>query len=304
MKRAWHAWVSLWDRTEPPVALAFVRMYVAVALLADLLRIAALGLVGPLYAAAPDGYAMPATDLARALVERGLGPTVWAVAVIAAACVALGFATRVACVVLVLAMAQLAHIAPDSDRGIHMIFRVVLAILALSQSHARWSIDAWLWARLGRPFPALVPAWPRYLLLLQLLWIYFSAGIQKAGAEWGPWGGFLAVANTATDPSYARFDPAWLETFLPLTRVATAGTLLFELTAPLYLVWLYCAETADRPGRTRAWVNKLRLRWIWIALGVAFHLGLALTTTLGVFPWGMLALYPVLFRPRELSRGA
>ena len=303
MKRVWQRWVSLWDRTEPPVALAFVRMYVGVALLADLLRIAVIEMVGPMYSAAPDGFAMPATDLARALVERGLGPTVWAVAVIAGACVALGFATRVACIVLVFAMVQLAHIAPDSDRGIHVIFRVVLLILALSQSHARFSIDAWVWARLGRPFSAQVPAWPRYLLLLQLLWIYFSAGIQKAGAEWGPWGGFLAVANTATDPNYARFDPAWVETALPLTRLATAGTLLFEVTAPLYLVWLYCAATADRPGRARAWVNRLRLRWIWIALGVSFHLGLALTTTLGVFPWGMLALYPVLFRPSELSRG-
>lgn len=298
MKRAWDAWVSLWDRTESPVALALVRIFVGVALLADLLRIAVLGIVGALYSAAPDGYAMPATDLARALVEHGLGPAIWVIAVIAAAGVALGFATRISCVALLLATAQLAHIAPDSDRGIHVAFRIVLAILALSQSHARWSIDAWLWARLGRPFPALVPAWPRYLLLLQLLWIYFSAGIQKAGAEWGPWGGFLAVANTATDPNYARFDPAWLETFLPVTRVATAATLLFEVTAPLYLVWLYCAETADRPGRARAWINKLRLRWIWIGLGVAFHLGLAVTVSLGVFPWGMLALYPVLLRAR------
>ncbi|MBL9013059.1 MAG: HTTM domain-containing protein [Myxococcales bacterium] len=298
MKRAWDAWVSLWDRTESPVALALVRIFVGVALLADLLRIAVLGIVGALYSAAPDGYAMPATDLARALVEHGLGPAIWVVAVIAAAGVALGVATRISCVALLLATAQLAHIAPDSDRGIHVAFRIVLAILALSQSHARWSIDAWLWARLGRPFPALVPAWPRYLLLLQLLWIYFSAGIQKAGAEWGPWGGFLAVANTATDPNYARFDPAWLEMFLPLTRVATAATLLFEVTAPLYLVWLYCAETADRPGRARAWINKLRLRWIWIGLGVAFHLGLAVTVSLGVFPWGMLALYPVLLRAR------
>ena len=302
MKRAWNAWVALWDRTESPTALALVRMLVGVAVLSDLLRLAMLGVVDAMYSAAPEGFAMPATDLARWLVERGLGPTVWLVATIAAACVALGFATRAACVVLVLASAHLAHIAPETDRGIHMIFRLVLAILALSQSHAKWSIDAWLWARLGRPFPALVPAWPRYLLLLQLLWIYFSAGIQKSGAEWGPWGGFLAVANTSTDPNYARFDPAWVETFLPITRLGTAGTLLFEVTAPFYLVWLYCAETADRPGRARAWINKLRLRWIWIALGISFHLGLALTTTLGVFPWAMLALYPVLLMPRELAR--
>jgi hypothetical protein len=46
----------------------------------------------------------------------------------------------------------------------------------------------------------------------------------------------------------------------------------------------------------------LRLRWVWIAIGVTFHLGIAMTLRLGVFPWGMLALYPVLLRSDELVR--
>lgn len=301
MKRLWRSWVELWDREESPAALAIVRILVGVCLVADLLDLASLGIVGPMFSAAPDGYAMPETDLARTLVEHGLGPTVWLVALIAAFCVAFGFATRVACVLQILASAQLAHICPDSDRGIQMILRIVLAILALSQCHARWSVDAWLWKKLGRPFPERVPAWPRYLLLLQLLWIYFSAGIHKSGPEWGPSGGFLAVANSIADPHFGRFDPGWLEAALPLTRIATAATLAFEVTAPLYLVWLYCAETADRPGRLRRWINKLRIRWIWIGLGAGFHLGLVITMPIGIFPWGMLALYPVLLRPKELS---
>ena len=36
---------------------------------------------------------------------------------------------------------------------------------------------------------------------------------------------------------------------------------------------------------------------MWIATGVVFHLGIAMTLKLGIFPWGMLALYPVLFAP-------
>ena len=302
MKRAWDAWVALWDRTESPAALALVRIFVGLALLADLVHLASLGMVHAMFSAPPDGYALASGGLSEPLLEHGLGPAVWLVATIAAACVSIGLATRASCVVLLVASAQLAYLAPDADRGIHMILRVVLAILALSQSHARWSVDAWLWRKLGRPFGARVPAWPRYLLLLQLLWIYFSAGIQKSGSEWGPSGGFLALANALADPHLGRFDPGWLATVLPLTRVATAGVRVFELTAPLYLVWLYYAETADRAGRARRWSNKLRLRWVWIGVGVAFHIGLVIAMPIGMFPWGMLALYPVLLRPSELVR--
>lgn len=304
MTRAWGAWVALWDRTESPRALALVRIGVGLALFVDLLHLAWLGMVRPMFLAPPDGYAVVTGGLSASLLEHGLGPAVWLVATLAAACVMLGCATRVACVVLILATAQLGYLAPDADRGIHAIFRIVLAILALSQSHAAWSVDAWVWAKIGRPFGARVPAWPRYLLLLQLLWIYFAAGIQKSGSEWGPGGGFLALANALADPHLARFDPGWLETVLPLTRVATAGVLVFELTAPLYLVWLYCAETADRTGTARRWINKLKIRWWWISIGVAFHVGLVVTMPIGMFPWGMLALYPVLLRPRVPVKGA
>jgi hypothetical protein len=76
----------------------------------------------------------------------------------------------------------------------------------------------------------------------------------------------------------------------------------FELGAPLMLLLTYYAATAGRPGRLRRWCNRLRLRWIWIALGVSFHLGIALTMRLGIFPAAMLALYPVLLFPEEIAR--
>ncbi len=301
MRRAWRAWVALWDQREPATALALVRMYVGLALLADLLNLAHLGVMTPMYTAAPEGYAMASGGFATEILDAGLGPTLWLVAVIAAGCVLVGLATRLACVTLAVTMAQLAFLCPDSDRGIQVVLRLVLVILALSGCHAKWSLDAWLRRLIKRPMPALVPAWPRYLLLFQLLWIYCSAGMNKSGAEWGPQGGFMALANALTDPHFARFDPAWVSSVIPVTQVATAATLLFELSAPLYLVWLYCAETADRPGVLRKWINRLRLRWLWIATGIVFHLGLVIALPIGLFPWGMLALYPVLLRPKELG---
>jgi hypothetical protein len=63
---------------------------------------------------------------------------------------------------------------------------------------------------------------------------------------------------------------------------------VFELGAPLYLL-----------AYAKGW---RRVRWIWIGLGISFELGIAIGLRLGSFPFGMLALYPVLLVPEELAR--
>jgi hypothetical protein len=78
--------------------------------------------------------------------------------------------------------------------------------------------------------------------------------------------------------------------------------MLFEWTAVLYLGWLYYAATPDRPGRLRRLCNRARLRWIWLALGISFELGIAVTMRLGAFPFGMLALFWVLVLPEDVQR--
>lgn len=278
----WRAWVSLWDHREDAAALALLRISVAAVLLVDFLQVHAL--VDALWSPLPAGYA------------RSAGSALWLAATLSLSAVLLGLLTPVACGLFVLLSAQLAHLAPEADRGIDMMLRIALGVLACSRCNARFSLDALLLRRLGRPLSQTVPAWPRYLLLLQLLWIYFSAGTNKAGAEWGPLGDFAALGNILTDPHFARFDPSWI--WPPLTRLATAATMLFELTAPLYLALYYFAATPLPATGLRRLAT--RLRPIWLAAGVAFHLGIALTMKMGIFPWGMLALYPALLLPRDL----
>ena len=177
------------------------------------------------------------------------GNAAWALAVVSLAAIVLGAATRVACIGFVLASAALSHLTPDSESGLDMLARIVFVILALSRCNARWSIDAWLARRLGREVPAEVPAWPRYLALGQ---------------------------SQAQEP---------VGVIYPLTRIATALTMAFELGAPLFLL---------------AYFKRWRARWIWIALGVSFEVGIAVGLRLGSFPFGMLALYPVLLHPDQL----
>lgn len=265
--KLWRTWVALWDRREDAAALALVRIFVGVVLALDYLDLARLGLVDALYGQFGEpGWLSPHAT--------------WAIALGASLAIATGTLTRVACVTFVAASVLLSQMSPNGERGIDTILRIVVGILAFSRCHARWSIDAWF-----RPMPHEVPAWPRYLLLLQLVWIYFAGGLNKGGAPWFPHGGFTALSNILADPHVARFEVA-----LPMivTRIATAATMVFELGAPIYLV-----------AYARGWH---RIRWAWIALGLAFQLGIALGMRLGMFPWGMLALYPVLLRPEELQR--
>jgi hypothetical protein len=300
IRRAWRAWVALLDRREPPTALALVRIAAAFVLLCDYLYVWHAGLIDPLWSRYPDGFATGFSGWADSLGLSAFG--LWAIATGALVCVLLGAGTRVACIVFVLVSAQQSSIAPDSESAIDMLMRIVFVVLALSGCNARWSVDAWIRRRLGRPMPALVPAWPRILLLLQVVWVYFSAGQNKASQDWGPLGGFTALANALLDPHNGRLPAGLVSAVYPLTRLATALTITFELTALFYLLWLYYAATADWPGRLRRIANRARLRWIWFGLYVFFELGIAIGLKLGAFPYGMLALAPVLLLPEDVTR--
>jgi len=298
------AYVAFWDRREPPTVLALVRILVSVVLLADLLSAAASGLVEAVWAPPPVGLgygALRADALPLALRLFGSSPStvwiLWTAAVVALVGFGLGALTRVAGVVFVLASAQLASMAPDSDRGIDILLRVVIAVLVLSGANARWSVDAWVARRRGRPMPQLVPAWPRYLLFAQLVWMYFSAGINKHDPHWGPPGGFSALAMILADPHFARWDAGWIATVYPLTQLATFATMAFEYGAPLFLLATFYAARADRLGRAARLT-----RLTWLALGASFHLGIAVTMRLGIFPFGMLAVWPVFFAPDQVER--
>jgi hypothetical protein len=290
-------YVAFWDRREPAHALAAVRIGIGLVMLYDLLQIARLGLILPLWAPLAEGgigarptilfYSWFGASAQSAYVLFGLS-------VCAAVLLALGCFSRLSALALMFCSAQLSVLAPDADRGIDALLRNVLVVLALSGAGTVWSLDA------RRKPPAEVPAWPRYLLIAQLVLLYFWAGMLKQSAAWSSLGGYSALFSVLSKPHYARFALGHdtLVAIYPLLQAATLATLLFERSAILLPLGLWLR---GRPGRWGALVRRTRVVEVWIATGVFFHLSLALFTQLGIFPWGCLALYPALLQP-ELVR--
>jgi hypothetical protein len=303
----WEVWVAFWDRRERPESLALTRILVGGVLSLELAGMALGGLVPALWLAPPRGLGWAsltedASNLSRALGASPVAVTaLWGLAFAAALAVTVGVGLRPAAFGCALVTATLGRLAPDGERAIDELLRLVLIVLALSRADACWSLRAWRRGRLGVPAEALIPAWPRQLLLAQLIWVYFSAAQNRGGSEWWPWGGCVALGRVLSDPHFARFSPGWTASIYPLTRVATAFTLLFELGSPLIVLFTFLDRHPDRGGALGRGVRRLRLRWVWLGLGASLHLGIAVTLRLGLFPFGMLALYPLFLAPEELS---
>lgn len=306
LRRAWAAWRALWAGEEHPRVMALVRILVATLFLVDLAQVAQHHLITPLWGPGDAGGMGDPVNRAEAVeLYAWFGGSVhvarWAfrALVVAVACVAVGLFTQPMALLACLLYAQLARVLPDADRGIDMMIRNVLLLLAWVPAGRHWGVDGWLFGRLER-----IPAWSRRLLVAQLVFMYASAGVQKTAVAWWPWGGFSALWIVLQDPALARMPFAWLRPLYPLTQALTAATLLFEwlaLAAPL--AWWYRA-TRTRPGWLRAQLNRLDFRALWLPLGVLMHLGIAATMQIGIFPWVMLSLYPAFFHPDEVERAA
>lgn len=300
-------WVAFWDRREAPQSLALLRILVPLVILADLMTALVLGLVPGAWAPPPYGLGWAGLGAAPPVAARLLGATpstvlvLYVTAVFAAVSLALGAFSRGAAWVLAFATSQLAHFAPDGERAIDMLLRISVLVLSFSRADACWSFAAWWRRRRGRPLPAEVPAWPRLLLFAQLVWVYSSAAHNRGGESWWPRGGFSAIANILSDPHFTRFSPGWVEPLYLFTQAGTALTMLFEFGAPLLFVWAWLDAGDGRGGRAGELARRFRVRKLWLLLGVMLHLSIALSMRLGIFSFGMLALYPAFFRPAEVS---
>jgi hypothetical protein len=159
--------------------------------------------------------------------------------------------------------AQLGHLFVGGDRGIDRILRTVLLILLFS------SVTG---ARRER-----IAAWASDLVRWLLVLVYLDAGICKL-ATLGRWldPHEPELYKILTDPLAGRLDPVFWGAHPWPFLVGGAATFVVELSAPLILT-----------------------RWsrYWAVFAATIHVGIALAMDLGMFPYGMLALYPVMTAP-------
>ncbi len=302
----WERWLAVWRGEEDAKTLALVRVLLGAVVTYDLIHLWHLGLVEALWGRGgivDIDARVPVPELWRWLSDPTSAAWIgWGCSLLGALGLTLGVFTRASALLFVFAYAQTAQANPNADRGIDTLTRNVALVLAFSGSHHVWSLDAWRARSRGTALSAQVQAWPRRLLALQLIVVYFMAGVQKTALAWTPLGGFSALYLVLQDPSIARWEFGWLAEVYPLTQLATAATMLFEWGAGLVPLAWWFQRTRTRAGWLRAQSN--RTGWVrgWMAVGVLLHLGIAATMNLGIFPWTMLSLYPVLLHPDELWR--
>jgi hypothetical protein len=164
------------------------------------------------------------------------------------------------------------------------------------------SVDARLFSGRWAPASALTPAFVRWLALWQLVLMYCTTGLQKVSAYWVPGGDASALYYILQQPEWHRRDMSFLAYVYPLTQVATTVTWLWEVSAPVWIVAVWFSLDPTRPGRVRAWSNRVGLRWIYAAIGLAMHLAIWITMEVGPFSPLSLAYYVTIVHPWEWER--
>jgi len=306
VSRLWRAWVALLDRREPGTSLALFRIGVGLCVLLTIGSVVHAHLVGVIWVSADHGggyRSMTDNWLVQAL--GGATPAVIGRLVVASLAggvlLTVGLGGRVVALLTLQTTLAVTDVNGQAAGSYDLVLTNALWLLVLADSTATLSVDCRLstgaWTSERR-----VPVWPRYLVIFQLFLMYWTTGLQKVAAEWTPAGGFSALYYILQQPTWQRFDMSWVAWIYPLTQVGTAVTWAWELGAPLLLLAYFWRYTADRPGRLRAWANRVDLRSWYALLGVAFHVLVTIPMNIGPFSAICLACYPCLFTPDEVRR--
>ena len=307
MSTRWRRLVAALAHREPPTPLALFRLAVGLILCWVLVDPVLSGALRPVWFPAADGgLASGGQGVWLWSLLGGTGAAqVWGVLLVglgAALALAAGLAGRVAALVLLQCFLALLALNPGTGGGHDRLLTNALWLLVLAPADATLSLSCRL--RTGRwldPTPRV--AWPRYVAVYQLALVYACTGIQKVGADWWPWGGLDAVHYALLTPSWQRFSwLGWVGWLAPLTHTGTLVTVLWEIGWPLVPLALYFRATRTRPGRLRAWSNRLDLRALFALIGVTMHVLVWAAINVGPFSPATLSFYLCLWHHDEYRR--
>ncbi|HVO29133.1 MAG TPA: HTTM domain-containing protein [bacterium] len=301
--KLWNAWVALLSRREKATALAVSRMIAGSTVAVHLFWMWWTGTAAAVWVDTRFG-GMRYLDAGPLLRHLGrctptMETTLLAAGIAAAVLMTLGLYTRVTAVLTWFCWKSLTGFNDIAGGSSDDLLVNGLFLLMLSGSGNALSLDA-RWRGKG----GLVPAWPRYILIVQLVVMYFTTGLQKISIGWIPGGPADALWYILQQPTWQRHDHDMrlFAALFPLTQLGTIVTWLFEAGAPVLLLAFWFRETPERPGRVRAFFNRVDFRTKYLALGVLLHGGIWWLMEVGPFMNAVFVLYAACFHPDEWER--
>ncbi|HSC88785.1 MAG TPA: HTTM domain-containing protein [Polyangiaceae bacterium] len=197
---------------------------------------------------------------------------------VAAVLYTVGFVPRFWSLVIFVVNVALQHRNPYTVNGGDRLFLILGLLGALMPLGQRWSVDAWIRAKLGWEYrPTTV--WSQRIIGLQISYIYlFSCFAKLAHRGW--WKG-QALFFVLSSEVFAEW-PVEIH-FTPFIAAMTYGTLLFEWLLPL-VVWLP------------------RYRLPALAAGILFHIGIDVFMLIPMFSAVMVVSYSCYLTDEETLR--
>jgi uncharacterized membrane protein YphA (DoxX/SURF4 family) len=306
--KLWNRWVAALSATESATSLALFRIGIGLGTLDTIGSVVWYGLVPVLWVdKAHGGYR--ALGAGPWLVAWLGGPTpsvVWSLvlgALLGGLLLVLGVGGRLGALLALVCTTSVVSINGHSGGSYDELLTngLWLAVLAGGERTlsltARWRTGSW-WPQ------AQVLSFPRWLIVWQLVLMYWTTGLQKVSAYWVPGGDASALYYILQQPEWHRRDMSFLAYVFPLTQLATTVTWLWEVTAPVWMLSIWYAATPDRPGRLRAWSNRWHVRSIYALLGVGMHAAIYLTMEVGPFSLLSLVFYTATVHPWEWEAAA
>lgn len=269
IRRAWRGWDRFWFAPTDPLALGLVRIAVGVTMV--LWTLSLLGQLGDFFTAGGVTGTVTRERPWYAWTVLGAAPSplllgaVWLALLAAAVALALGWRTRAAAVIVLVAAVSLQRTDPYVFNSGDSLLRLLCLYLAIAPAGAALSLDA------RRRGPRAIPAWPVRLIQLQVAVMYLAAVWAKLR---GPaWRDGTATEYALRLPDLERFPLGRaLDEWPALVPLTTYGTIAVE-AALVVLIW---------PRRTRPFA---------LLAGVGLHLGIELGLRVGFFTLAVFASY-------------
>lgn len=205
---------------------------------------------------------------------------VYAVLLASSLAFAIGLLSRVTGIVMMLCHASIISVGAWHTWGWAPTIVPFIAYTCMAPCGARYSVDAWVRRRLGRPASSeTTSGWPLRLLEFHSVCLYLAAAWHRLDDP--AWIRGEAMFVAMHDSVFTRFPTTNFFSVKPLLWVGTWGAWLSELFAPIGLLI----------PRVRVWVALLL---------IGMHIGLELTSNIG---WWQVTMCFVLmlFLPPEWS---